>query len=620
MAKSNSTSSSTKRTRTGCVTCRIRRVKCDETKPNCTRCVQSKRTCDGYVPTGGPLAAKPLTRRELAVVVRKLASVGPAARLLAGPQTPDKVSCFDFFRLRTAPAAGAFFPTEFWSRRILQVAHAESAVWNAALALGALHRRWELQVASDAGGRYDEGDEHGAMYARFSAQASVFYGAALAEARAISDPGTLLVLSLALAAVSNLSGGWADSRVHITAGQRLLDTLWRRVDVKRRRRYDEIEMITAAFVRLDLQAMTLSESTAPYPFSVENGDNSDCAETVYSPGSQQSATTHSEPETPLESLGHAVAVLLDLLRTILMLAARGAELPREEYAARERAIQDDVVAWESDMRAYMTNARIANSRDERCQTSLLSLKLYHAATRLLVKARPATGPESGWDECLAHFERIVGASAALLRLARAGGAHTLLSLEPGIIVPLYLTATSCRHAVVRRRAIALLRTTKRQEGVWTSYGAAAVAEAIMTVEEEGLAVPFASPSVGPEFLASDTGAWGDDVVAEDWRYWLGGDEKWTVKSRWESSPRIPERQHVRDTSVKVDTGAGVADVIMILFDPADGAGIHTRQAKVDIGTCQALDGTQYTSRSIPVLERGRLFAEFQQRNLNGRHY
>ncbi|KAK3328084.1 hypothetical protein B0T19DRAFT_423655 [Cercophora scortea] len=622
MARSTSTPSSTKRTRTGCVTCRIRRVKCDETKPECTRCVQGKRTCDGYVPDGAS-AGKPLTRRELAVVVRKLASVGPVARVLAGPQTPDKVSCFDFFRLRTAPAAGAFFPTEFWSTRILQVAHAESAVWNAALALGALHRRWELQVAADAaGGRY-HGDD-GCMYARFSAQASVFYGAAMAEARAITDPATLLVLSLALAAVSNLSGGWADSRVHINAGQRLLDTLRRRVG-RRRKRYEEIDGITAAFVRLDLQAMTLSDSTAPYPFSVEGGGLSDCAETVDSPGQWSSntpSTAHSSnpssvPETPLENLGHAVGVLLDLLRDILMLAARGGELPSEELATRERVIQDELVAWENDMREYMATTRIPNTSDETYQTSLLSLKLYHTATCLMVKARPATGPDSRWDECLAHFERIVAISAALLRLTRAGPAHNLLSLEPGIIIPLYLTATSCRHAVVRRRAIALLRTTKRQEGVWTSYGGAAVAEARMKVEEEGLALPFASPSVGPEFLAGETEAWGDDIVAEDWRYWLGGDEKWRAKSSWEASPRIPERQHVLDTSVKVDTGAGVADVVMILFDPAEGAGIYTREVKVDIGTYQALDGTQYTSRSIPVLEKGRLFAEYpgQERNL-----
>ncbi|KAJ2973573.1 hypothetical protein NQ176_g6530 [Zarea fungicola] len=36
------------KTRTGCITCRIRRVKCDEGKPMCKRCITSGRMCDGY--------------------------------------------------------------------------------------------------------------------------------------------------------------------------------------------------------------------------------------------------------------------------------------------------------------------------------------------------------------------------------------------------------------------------------------------------------------------------------------------------------------------------------------------------------------------------------------------
>lgn len=34
--------------RTGCTTCRIRKVKCDENKPFCHRCVDTGRACDGY--------------------------------------------------------------------------------------------------------------------------------------------------------------------------------------------------------------------------------------------------------------------------------------------------------------------------------------------------------------------------------------------------------------------------------------------------------------------------------------------------------------------------------------------------------------------------------------------
>ncbi|KAJ5666801.1 hypothetical protein N7462_011210 [Penicillium macrosclerotiorum] len=37
-----------KRTKTGCLTCRKRRIKCGEEKPICSNCVKSKRICEGY--------------------------------------------------------------------------------------------------------------------------------------------------------------------------------------------------------------------------------------------------------------------------------------------------------------------------------------------------------------------------------------------------------------------------------------------------------------------------------------------------------------------------------------------------------------------------------------------
>ncbi|OAA59555.1 c6 zinc finger domain containing protein [Niveomyces insectorum RCEF 264] len=47
-APSNKKATAKKRTKTGCLTCRRRRIKCDEGKPRCNNCIKSKRQCDGY--------------------------------------------------------------------------------------------------------------------------------------------------------------------------------------------------------------------------------------------------------------------------------------------------------------------------------------------------------------------------------------------------------------------------------------------------------------------------------------------------------------------------------------------------------------------------------------------
>ncbi|KAK9480038.1 hypothetical protein V1514DRAFT_270012, partial [Lipomyces japonicus] len=39
-----------RRTKTGCLTCRKRRIKCDERHPMCFNCAKSKRVCMGYDP------------------------------------------------------------------------------------------------------------------------------------------------------------------------------------------------------------------------------------------------------------------------------------------------------------------------------------------------------------------------------------------------------------------------------------------------------------------------------------------------------------------------------------------------------------------------------------------
>jgi len=51
-----------RRTKTGCLTCRKRRIKCDEGRPECRNCMKSKRHCQGYDPvfqSQGPHALHP---------------------------------------------------------------------------------------------------------------------------------------------------------------------------------------------------------------------------------------------------------------------------------------------------------------------------------------------------------------------------------------------------------------------------------------------------------------------------------------------------------------------------------------------------------------------------------
>ncbi|KAF8737409.1 hypothetical protein AX14_012906 [Amanita brunnescens Koide BX004] len=50
------------RSKTGCLTCRVKKIKCDETKPNCMRCTHGQRECTW--PEGVPARKKTVTRKD----------------------------------------------------------------------------------------------------------------------------------------------------------------------------------------------------------------------------------------------------------------------------------------------------------------------------------------------------------------------------------------------------------------------------------------------------------------------------------------------------------------------------------------------------------------------------
>ncbi|KAK1759150.1 transcriptional regulatory protein moc3 [Echria macrotheca] len=67
-----------RRTKTGCLTCRKRRIKCDEAHPTCNNCKKSKRECLGYDPIfkqqQGPTAIQPAPNNQTAAPPTTLTS------------------------------------------------------------------------------------------------------------------------------------------------------------------------------------------------------------------------------------------------------------------------------------------------------------------------------------------------------------------------------------------------------------------------------------------------------------------------------------------------------------------------------------------------------------------
>jgi len=116
--------------------CRTRRVKCDEAKPECNRCLNYNRICSGYI---HELAPKPAPQ-QIKILLRKRVTVEPLCRPPATKlfRTDQEYIFFQRFYYVTVGELTGVRGSELWSRVVLQATEEEPCLRHAAIAVGAL--------------------------------------------------------------------------------------------------------------------------------------------------------------------------------------------------------------------------------------------------------------------------------------------------------------------------------------------------------------------------------------------------------------------------------------------------------------------------------------------------
>lgn len=111
--------------------CRIRRVKCDESKPTCQRCTSTGRKCDGYV--SDILPSNPHDQHAAAIIHRVIVRI---------PGTAQEKRGFQYFITNTARELTGYYTSSFWEYLILQASAAEPSLRHAVIAIAALHEEF----------------------------------------------------------------------------------------------------------------------------------------------------------------------------------------------------------------------------------------------------------------------------------------------------------------------------------------------------------------------------------------------------------------------------------------------------------------------------------------------
>lgn len=431
--------------------CRIRHVKCDETKPNCKRCISTGRKCDGY--------ADPSKQ------------AGPKIALAKQPPYQTVTSlfehrAFDHFCNYSAPILSSFFDSEFWMQLVLQMSSANEAVRHAVVALDTLSERMTSKAGA-ASGSYRSLKKHNANW-RNDSFAMVQYNKAiecLTRRSETSSPIDVVMLVCVLfVCIEALRGDIDTAFMHVNQGMKTAleqiseDPTGDLVGSRKSIGHD----ILPSLFRIELLSALFGFKPASwsYPLSL----------------SQAVPHEFSSLKAARDSMIHIMNIIMRFMDD-----TRGRRYERAftlHDQTRLADLQQALRSWS--VKLDTVTAKLPTSQENTAAIQMLRL---HRLIAYIYLTKGMSLEESVCDTFLPGFEQALGLAEGLCARLNEARNPRIFMLDMEIVSPTYLIAVKCRQPQLRRRAISLLRTMHRREGFFDSDLAAAIAERVISIEE-----------------------------------------------------------------------------------------------------------------------------------------
>jgi hypothetical protein len=137
--------------------------------------------------------------------------------------------------------------------------------------------------------------------------------------------------------------------------------------------------------------------------------------------------------------------------------------------------------WEISFVSFMMKER--GNLSTREQKVAVLLEIQHITATILATAGPSS-PETIFDSFEEEFSRIIELAYLLTTNTCEEQISPIPTFDMGILPHLYFVASRCRHPLLRREALELLRRGPRQEGIWNRDMLAGIGERIMGMEEK----------------------------------------------------------------------------------------------------------------------------------------
>ncbi|KAK1987589.1 hypothetical protein LZ30DRAFT_745655 [Colletotrichum cereale] len=475
--------------RRGCLTCRTRRLKCDETRPFCRRCTAMGKVCEGYADRGesrssGRRPPLPSPPTPSVSVARCNTHTG-----LAG-LSPSNKRHFEWFVRETPNRLPGMFNSPYWTTLVLQASSTEPAILYAMLALGAVHEK-EMGIAEPCNVKDDEAGERSSPNTNTADHLSLHYynkSISLLQPHLLK-PGTestrvALIVCTVFVCLEFMQKRYKTGFLHFGYSLQLLGNLLRnRTSATSPDPADD--WFAEEIPRVDLQAALLTNEfylgAAPDTSS------------IWHPMPQVFDTTRDASHSldglvfrahHLQKNGGAISLSQDAVDIF-------------ELLATQQTLRNDLEVWLQRFDAFKAKSWSHLSDDERlvCQR----LPIYHTMAHIITNTSLNPRNELIFDLYTHQFASVVSQvreildtiqpSALPTPVADTPGSHVPHVESPvdiGLIPPLFYTAIKCRVPRIRRQAVELLLLCQRHEGMWDALLSARVAREVMTLEERGM--------------------------------------------------------------------------------------------------------------------------------------
>lgn len=405
---------------TGCATCKIRKVKCDETRPSCRRCEATGRKCEGYV----------VDRIESWHLAIRQSSASPLTPIgFYGKRDPAETRAFEFFVSQVIPGMTVLIDTEFWHKFVLQASQTDDAVWNATNSMAGLIR--QLHTSSRTGDDVDDHIDDGRPALCVVPGRHIvlqWYIRSVDELKARMDRGTTWLPAYSITAVlymciecllGNAKGAMSIYRQAIHAMRSSVDSK----DTGSVARNDP--------VRSSVMALFSHMNVAHGYRNLAN------------PGLQQSLATS---PTSLANVGDRLYTLIGETFQFV----RGIESVKRYYAKNWCPPNDLIFKRDTLLHSLRQWPLVALTLLDDISGSehALALHCMHLVHSLFViwTSRILSMFETAFDEQESTFQEMLYHAEAAINLQ--GTKQPLFSFESRVIGPLTFVATRCRHPIM----------------------------------------------------------------------------------------------------------------------------------------------------------------------------